>query len=610
MPFYSESSHQKRNRFQGVKNLPNFSYAQGLHQNVSQRVIGVAGGLSNLGNTCYLNSVLQALIASNYIQQCITSIPHRSSCQSTSRFCVLCFFENHCQMTLSKGQTMAPRQLIQNLRLISPTLKPHIQQDAHEFLRLLIDTMQQCCGEARFMYPFTAFDGCLQSSVVCTICHAISNTFDPIEDLGLELSKGTHSVEDMMALHTKPELLKGSNAYRCDGCKKKVTASRRIALHDIPPVLVLQLKRFTFSQFLYAPSKVSKHISFMEYLELWPYLSEETKKMAPQGVKAELYAVVVHVGGTARSGHYYAYVKHLESKKWFKMDDATVTEVDFRRVVSKDSAYMLFYNVSPKDRLKGPRQHNSNNEPSSNGHAIAPPTVPHDHVNFIGPAPPPPPDDEISIGTALPSTDDTVFIGPAPPPPDDAVFIGPAPPPPPYDEISIGPLPPPPGDVASICTVPPTTSRLIGSSQPHRPNTSPVVSPAVRRKLEGTEDSQAQKRLRLSSEMISTHPHSTIDSHELALLTLEELKPQFTLSQFENNIEVKGSIPKTQEHFHQHTASFISHIFTKVQNMKGISNPMETLFDQEELTFNNLKAHLLDSIKLHIPKTSELLFSS
>jgi ubiquitin carboxyl-terminal hydrolase 47 len=41
----------------------------------------------------------------------------------------------------------------------------------------------------------------------------------------------------------------------------------------------------------------------------------------------ELYSVLVH-SGSAFGGHYYAYIKDLGAGKWYKFNDATVTQVE------------------------------------------------------------------------------------------------------------------------------------------------------------------------------------------------------------------------------------------------------------------------------------------
>ena len=63
----------------------------------------------------------------------------------------------------------------------------------------------------------------------------------------------------------------------------------------------------------------------------------------------ELFSVLVH-SGNAMGGHYFAYIKDLARKKWFKFNDSDVSQVDYSEVQSAyggksqwASAYMLMY---------------------------------------------------------------------------------------------------------------------------------------------------------------------------------------------------------------------------------------------------------------------------
>lgn len=63
----------------------------------------------------------------------------------------------------------------------------------------------------------------------------------------------------------------------------------------------------------------------------------------------ELFSVMVHAGG-ATSGHYYAYIKNLDTGMWFKFNDSTVTPASIADVnsaqgdgASSANAYMLMY---------------------------------------------------------------------------------------------------------------------------------------------------------------------------------------------------------------------------------------------------------------------------
>lgn len=65
-----------------------------------------------------------------------------------------------------------------------------------------------------------------------------------------------------------------SNAYKCESCDKKVFARKRILLKHAPKVLAIQLKRFQYNIFG-SSTKVTKHISFSEELDLNPFLPQQ-----------------------------------------------------------------------------------------------------------------------------------------------------------------------------------------------------------------------------------------------------------------------------------------------------------------------------------------------
>lgn len=63
----------------------------------------------------------------------------------------------------------------------------------------------------------------------------------------------------------------------------------------------------------------------------------------------ELFSVMVHSGG-AHGGHYYAFIKNLESKTWFKFNDSVVLAASIAQVKAAEgdgksaaNAYMLMY---------------------------------------------------------------------------------------------------------------------------------------------------------------------------------------------------------------------------------------------------------------------------
>jgi len=306
----------------------------------------VAAGITNLGNTCYANAVLQALSHAPELCDALDINPHRIDCPILKRkrkrihaqakaaakaasvkgaataalaandeeeeFCVLCEVERHIlkchtqmetndfdentqhqfqpqQLTSSSPNTNQPLHAVSSTTAggpvspnafidgftthVAPTFKRGLQEDSHEFLRLLIEGMQKAAaacissgGDEHFKtngssttastsfkknavpdvksgYPFRLFRGLVESTVKCSHCQKTSKTLDPVEDLGLEVYNNSTVQSALDRQFGFEERLEG---YKCDNCGKRGQASKITRLANVPPILTLQLKRFRY----------------------------------------------------------------------------------------------------------------------------------------------------------------------------------------------------------------------------------------------------------------------------------------------------------------------------------------------------------------------------
>jgi ubiquitin C-terminal hydrolase len=101
------------------------------------------------------------------------------------------------------------------------------QEDSHEFLRCLIDCVQQSAIATQSLLRqrsvqqheteiFAIFGGYLQSQVRCLGCGYESDTVEPFMDLSLEITaKNCTSLRAALDAFCAPEILDNANKYKC-----------------------------------------------------------------------------------------------------------------------------------------------------------------------------------------------------------------------------------------------------------------------------------------------------------------------------------------------------------------------------------------------------------
>ncbi|XP_077217490.1 ubiquitin-specific protease 23 isoform X2 [Tasmannia lanceolata] len=332
-------------------------FEHGLDSELSFRITfrRIGAGLANLGNTCFLNSVLQCLTYTEPFAAYLQSGKHKSSCH-TSGFCAMCAIQNHVSSALqSTGKILSPSHLVKNLRCISRSFRNCRQEDAHEYMVNLLESMHKCClpygvsSESPSAYEKSLvhkiFGGRLRSQVKCMQCSYCSNTFDPFLDLSLEIVRAD-SLRKALAHFTAAEKLDGGERqYRCQRCKEKVKALKQLTVHKAPYVLTIHLKRFGSEV---PGQKIDKKVDFGTNLDLKPFVSDPHEGEW----KYTLYGVLVHAGWTTHSGHYFCFVR-TSTGMWYALDDKRVSQVS-EKTVLEQKAYMLFY-VRDK-RISAPKK--------------------------------------------------------------------------------------------------------------------------------------------------------------------------------------------------------------------------------------------------------------
>lgn len=342
-------------------------------------------GLNNLGSTCFMNAVLQALVHAPPLRNFWLSGQHnRDLCERRSMglLCLPCDLDVIFSAMFSGDRTpYSPAHLLYSWWQHSTNLATYEQQDSHEFFISLLDCIHENEGKSKCLYKdheecqcitHRAFSGLLRSDVTCTTCGSTSTTYDPFIDISLTLDSSTDrrkssrnsgepsvnapmpTLSGCLDLFTRSEKLGPDQKLNCQSCGDKRESSKQMSIRRLPPLLCLHVKRFEHSLTRKASRKIDSYLQYPFRLNMSPYLSSSIigKRFGNRmldfdgegehhdgGSEFEIFAVVTHSGMLA-SGHYVTYLR-LKGL-WYRCDDAWINEVE-EEVVRGCECYMLFY---------------------------------------------------------------------------------------------------------------------------------------------------------------------------------------------------------------------------------------------------------------------------
>jgi len=348
-----------------------------------------AVGLHNLGNSCYLNSILQCInhiepitqyfLKGNYIKEINKTNPLGSGGRVATAYAS---FLN--DVWAGEYSIIAPRLMKQVIGSFAPQFNNNFQHDSQEFCQFLMDGLHEDLNRVKskpYVEHMEAFgmedskasieswkkhllrhdsifvdhtQGMHRSHLTCPKCGKESIKFDVYSSISLPLvpSKDRPSIplQDCLDQFAAGEQLDDHNAWYCSRCKKHVCALKLITLWNTPDVLVLHLKRFTFEKCPVTGKllrrKIVDTVDFpIDRLDLSSYVLGPKFKEAPPIYK--LFGVSEHTGSTANSGHYTATVRNSRDGKWYRYNDSHVGSTSGEAAVT-GGAYLLFY-----QRVKG-----------------------------------------------------------------------------------------------------------------------------------------------------------------------------------------------------------------------------------------------------------------
>eukprot|EP00164_Ancoracysta_twista_P004672 GFYU01006317.1.p1 GENE.GFYU01006317.1~~GFYU01006317.1.p1 ORF type:complete len:403 (-),score=70.83 GFYU01006317.1:77-1285(-) len=348
-------------------------------------------GLENFGNTCYCNSVLQALYFCDPFRDQVLKyqLPQAGkeltpAPDADGEHMLKCLADLFVQIYTQKKRTgvIPPRKFIQKLRKENELFRSYMHQDAHEFLNYLLNEIDDILvkeykknnpdvdqpDHALPTFVRDIFLGKLTNETKCLCCETVTNRDESFLDLSLDIEQNS-SITSCLRNFSNTETLAREDKFYCDKCCSLQEAQKRMRIKKLPTMLILHLKRFKYIEQIQKYKKLNYKVVFPYNLKVCN-TAEDVEQCDRE---YELFAIVIHVGSGPNHGHYISIVKsHFH---WLVFDDDNVELIDeenvpqycfgsaFDLAPQTDAAYLLFYRSVDESTAS------SNGHPQAQAHA-------------------------------------------------------------------------------------------------------------------------------------------------------------------------------------------------------------------------------------------------
>tara|TARA_Y200000002_G_C22664995_1_gene657584 strand:+ start:376 stop:1419 length:1044 start_codon:yes stop_codon:yes gene_type:complete len=327
-------------------------------------------GLSNLGNTCFINTCMQILSHTYELDELFENGNYKSKLNNVHDSALFIEWDNLRKMLWNENCIVSPGKFIKSIQKLSAlkniqNFTGNAQNDLPEFLLFIVDVFhnalrrevkmsiigkeeskkdklaKECFEMVKKMYTkdyseiWNLFYGIHVSQINSVNKAVLSRTPEPFFMINLPIPSQIKepTLIDCFNFYVEGEELTGDNAWFNEATSKKEDVIKNIRYWSLPKILVIDLKRFNGKGI-----KNQKLVTFpLDKLDLSSYVIGYKKK----SYVYELFGVANHTGGTM-GGHYFAFVKNANGK-WYLFNDTMVTEIKNSDNIITPKAYCLFY---------------------------------------------------------------------------------------------------------------------------------------------------------------------------------------------------------------------------------------------------------------------------
>lgn len=328
-------------------------------------------GLSNLGNTCFLNSCMQVLSHTYELNEFLDKPSWQKKIKNKVDGALLLEWNDLRRVLWNENCIISPNRFVRAVQKVANIKKCDLftgydQNDLPEFLLFIIDCFHNaisrevnmeikgnimnekdkiavlCFEKIKNMYErdyseiWNMFYGIQISQIKSLETNdIISMTPEPyfIVNLPIPYSNKSPTLIDCFDLYVSGETLDGDNCVFNEKTQKKEAVKKDLSFWTFPSILVIDIKRFNS-----ANRKNQILVDFpLENLNLSKYVIGYKK----DSYVYDLYAVCNH-SGSVMGGHYTAFIKNANNK-WYHFNDNSVSEVTNLNHIITPKAYCFFY---------------------------------------------------------------------------------------------------------------------------------------------------------------------------------------------------------------------------------------------------------------------------